>query len=309
MWPASSPDVVEQDTYSVVHYPAPSGELTSHPNIYQPWDLQHLHFPEFFSPEQLRGREVWRICSERATYVLVASRFVRDDVIAAYDVEPERVAVVPPGVPTALHAAPPTTGPADVPFALYPAQSWKHKNHLRMLEAIAVLKGRGTEVTVVCPGPRNPHEQEVRRRTHDLGLDSLVRFPGYLTDGELAKLYQQARLLLFPSLFEGFGFPVLEAFTAGLPVTCSSTTSLPELAADAALLFDPTDVEAMAEAIERVWTDDGLRAQLVERGHTRAASHSWDHLARSCRALYRAAARQTLNATDVTLLAAAGVSP
>ena len=108
--PRSSPDVVEQDAYSVVHYPAPSGELTNHPSIYQPWDLQHLHFPEFFRPEQLRGREVCRICSERATYVLVASTFVRDDVIAAYDVEPDRVAVVPPGVPSALHATPPDVG-------------------------------------------------------------------------------------------------------------------------------------------------------------------------------------------------------
>ena len=79
----SSPDAVEQDAYSVVHYPAPSGELTRHPNVYQPWDLQHLHFPEFFSADQLRGREVWRVCSERATYVLVTSEFVRDDVIAA----------------------------------------------------------------------------------------------------------------------------------------------------------------------------------------------------------------------------------
>ena len=206
---------------------------------------------------------MYRICSERATYLLVASTFVRDDVIAAYDVEPERVAVVPPGVPTALHATPPDVGPADVPFALYPAQPWEHKNHLRMLEAIALLKARGTEVPVVCPGPPNPHQQDVQRRARELGLDPFVRFPGYVTDRELAALYQQARCLVFPSLFEGFGFPVLEAFTAGLPVTCSSTTSLPELAGDAAILFDPTDVEAMADAIERVWTDDELRTHLV----------------------------------------------
>ncbi len=306
--PGSSPDAVEQDTYSVVHYPAPSGELTRHPNIYQPWDLQHLHFPEFFSADQLRGREVWRVCSERATYVLVASEFVRDDVIGAYDVDPGRVAVVAPGVPTALHAAPPNPRPSGIAFALYPAQPWKHKNHLRLLEAIALLKDRGTEVPVVCSGPPNPHEQAVRQRAHDLGLDSLVRFPGYLTDAELATRYQQARCLVFPSLFEGFGFPVLEAFNAGLPVTCSSTTSLPELAGDAAALFDPTDVEAMADAIERVWSDEDLRAQLVARGHERAALYSWDRLARSCRALYRAAAGESLGPGDDDLLKAAGVS-
>jgi glycosyltransferase involved in cell wall biosynthesis len=306
LWP--SPDAIEGGAYSVVHYAAPAGELTRHPNIYQPWDLQHIHFPEFFSREHLLGRERWRVCSERATYVLVASKFVRDDVITAYDVDPGRVAVVAPGVPTALHSAPPHPGPSDIPFALYPAQPWKHKNHLRLVDAIALLRDRGVDVRLVCPGPANPNQGEVRRRVAELGLGSSVQFPGFVSDTQLANLFQQARCLAFPSLFEGFGFPVLEAFSAGLPVTCSSTTSLPELAADAAVLFDPTDVEAMADAIERVWTDDGLRAQLIARGHERARSYSWDHLARSCRALYRAAAGESLGPGDDDLLKAAGVS-
>jgi glycosyltransferase involved in cell wall biosynthesis len=177
-----------------------------------------------------------------------------------------------------------------------------------MLDAIALLRSRGVEVNVVCPGPPNPHDAGVRRRVRDLGLEKLVRFPGYVTDQQLGTLYQQARCLLFPSLFEGFGFPVLEAFAAGLPVTCSSTTSLPELAGDAAVLFDPTDVDAIADGIERIWTDDGLRAQRLMRGHTRAAGYSGGHLALSCRALYRAAAGQTLDSTDSFLLIAAGVS-
>ncbi len=306
LWP--SPDAIEGGAYSVVHYAAPAGELTRHPNIYQPWDLQHIHFPEFFSREHLLGRERWRVCSERATYVLVASKFVRDDVIAAYDVDPGRVAVVAPGVPTALHAAPPHPGPSDIPFALYPAQPWKHKNHLRLLDAIALLRDRGVDVRLVCPGPPNPNQSEVRRRVDELGLGWFVQFPGFVSDAQLAGLFQQARCLVFPSLFEGFGFPVLEAFAAGLPVTCSSTTSLPELTADAAVLFDPTDVEAMADAIERVWTDEGLRTRLIARGRERAAAYSWDHLARSCRALYRAAAGESLGPGDDDLLKAAGVS-
>ena len=218
-----------------------------------------------------------------------------------------------PGVPTALHAAalhaaPPHPGPSDIPFALYPAQPWKHKNHLRLLDAIALLRDRGVEVRLVCPGPPNPNQSEVRRRVDELGLGSFVQFPGFVSDTQLAGLFQQARCLVFPSLFEGFGFPVLEAFTAGLAVTCSSTTSLPELTADAAVLFDPTDVEAMADAIERVWTDEGLRTQLIARGRERAAAYSWDHLARSCRALYRAAAGESLGPGDDDLLKAAGVS-
>ena len=117
-----------------------------------------------------------------------------------------------------------------------------------------------------------------------------------------------ARCLVFPSLFEGFGFPVLEAFGAGVPVACADATSLPELAGEAAVLFDPTDVDAIAAGLEQVWSDDELRRVLVDRGHVRAEAYSWDRLARSCRALYRAAAGHELDATDATLLAAAGVT-
>ena len=133
-------------------------------------------------------------------------------------------------------------------------------------------------------------------------------FRGFVDDDQLALLYAGARCLVFPSLFEGFGFPVLEAFAAGLPVACADATSLPELTGDAAVLFDPTDVDSIAHALEQVWSDDELRATLATRGHIRAATYSWDQLARSCRALYRAAARQDLAPDDVVLLAAAGVT-
>ena len=196
LWP--SPEVIEGGAYSVVHYAAPAGELTRHPTIYQPWDLQHIHFPEFFTREHLLGRERWRVCSERATYVLVASKFVRDDVIAAYDVDPGRVAVVAPGVPTALHAAPPHPGPSDIPFALYPAQPWKHKNHIRLVDAIALFRDRRVDVRLVCPGPPNPNQSEVRRRVDELGLGSFVQFPGFVSDAELAGLFQQGALPRFP---------------------------------------------------------------------------------------------------------------
>ncbi len=307
-----APTLVESGPYGVVHFPSQVGELTRHPSIYQPWDLQHLHFPEFFTPDQLELREsVWRSCSERAAYVLVASRFVRDDVVNAFGLEPERVAVVSPGAPTLLH--PPVSRPDESvapparPFALYPAQTWAHKNHIRLLEAVALLRDRRIEIALVCPGQQNPRLDAVRRHAADLGLQALVRFPGYVSDAHLRHLYEQARCLVFPSLFEGFGFPVLEAFVAGLPVACSSTTSLGELAGDAAVQFEPTDVESIADALALVWTDDGRRAELIRAGETRAEQYTWPRLARSCRALYRSAARASLGAGDADLLVAAGV--
>ncbi len=171
-----------------------------------------------------------------------------------------------------------------------------------------MLRARGTEVKLVCTGQPNPRDRLVRDHARARGIENLVDFRGFVHDDQLALLYAGARCLVFPSLFEGFGFPVLEAFAAGLPVACADATSLPELTGDAAVLFEPTDVDSIADALERVWSDDELRATLAARGHSRAAAYSWDHLARSCRALYRAAAQQDLAPDDDALLAAAGVT-
>ncbi|HTN78472.1 MAG TPA: glycosyltransferase family 1 protein, partial [Acidimicrobiales bacterium] len=247
-------------------------------------------------------------CCERARFVLVASQFVRDDVVNAFRIDPNRVAVVPPGAPTALRtvsAAYDAVPPG--PFALYPAQAWAHKNHVRLLDAVALLRDRGITVPVVCPGQPNLRLREVRRHAANVGVDHLVTFPGYVPDAQLAGLYERARCLVFPSLFEGFGFPVLEAFVAGLPVACASATSLPELAGPAAVQFDATDVESIASAVREVWEDDRRRSELAALGRDRAAHYSWDHLALSCRALYRAAGDLPLGVQDRSLLAEAGV--
>ena len=308
--PPAGPRLVEAGGYDVVHFPTQVGESTELPSIYQPWDLQHLHFPQYFSADLLAFRDaVWRTCAERATYVLVVSQFVRDDVVNAFAIDPSRVAVVSPGAPTSLRDTDVGARVPGVeePFALYPAQAWEHKNHVRLLEAVALLEQRGLSVPLVCPGQPNERLRAVRRRAAELGVESLVRFPGYVTDGQLATLYRTARCLVFPSLFEGFGLPVLEAFVAGLPVACSSTSAVGELAGGAAATFDPTDVEAIAEALSGVWSDDTTRAALVEAGHARAEGYSWDRLARGCRRAYRAAVGETVTAADAALLAAAGV--
>ena len=282
----SSPATVEQGGYDVVHFAAQAGERTSLPNLYQPWDLQHLHFPDLFSSGELARRDaVYGPCCDRATYVVVASQFVRSDVIASYGVDPARVAVVAPGPPP----LPPVVRRPDdaTPFALFPAQTWAHKNHLRLIDAIAALKERGTPVRVVCTGQPNERDSRTRKHAEERGVGDLVELRGHLDALTLARLYASARCFVFPSEFEGFGFPVLEAFTAGVPVTCSNTTSLPELTGDSALLFDPTDVDAIAGALGRLWHDASLRDDLAARGAVRARDYTWDHLARSSRALYR----------------------
>jgi alpha-1,3-rhamnosyl/mannosyltransferase len=124
----------------------------------------------------------------------------------------------------------------------------------------------------------------------------------------MAVLYGRARLLVFPSLFEGWGLPILEAMSAGLPVVCSSVTCLPAVAGGAAEICDPWQSRSIADAVARVWQDQGLRSRLAAAGHARAALFSWDHAARTYRACYRQLGGRELTAADTALLSAPAIA-
>jgi glycosyltransferase involved in cell wall biosynthesis len=193
-------------------------------------------------------------------------------------------------------------------FAIYPAKAWPHKNHLRLVAALRLLRDRGVQVPVVMTGNQDGSEIEVLAKARALGVADLLHFVGFVTPRDLVALYRMARMMVFPSLFEGWGLPVVEALAAGLPVACSNATCLPAVTAGAAELFDPTDSAAMADAIGRVWSDEGLRERLTAAGPARAASFSWDHTARIFRACYRLLGNHELTAEDRALLDAPPIS-
>jgi glycosyltransferase involved in cell wall biosynthesis len=299
---------------NVMHFTTQSAFATTVPSIYQPWDLQHLHLPEFFSVADRQGREVaYRAFCAQASLVVVATNWVKADVSAQYGIEPERIAVVnPPPVTTAY--VPPTpeqtreiASRLGLPsrYVFYPAQTWGHKNHERLLEALRQLRDQGIEVPLVCSGHRNERHPAVMHRAAELGLENQVMFLGFLDPAAIQVIYQRATALIFPSLYEGWGLPVLEAFAADLPVACSNATSLPELVGDAAILFDPLDPDAIAMAVRRVWVDDALRAGLIERGRERLGQFDWHRTALLMRAHYRRIAGRQLDALDSRLIAAA----
>ena len=163
------------------------------------------------------------------------------------------------------------------PFFLFPANIWNHKNHRRVLEAFGrFLEKSDKKYTLVLTG--HPHGwPELRRDFPQLPVVHL----GFVSQSLLHALYRRAHGLLYFSLYEGFGMPLLEAFDAGLPVACSSTTSLPEIGADAAVTADPENIDAMAAAIQRLATDDALRAELIARGRAQLARFSWSQSAAS----------------------------
>jgi glycosyltransferase involved in cell wall biosynthesis len=310
----ASDGTLERAGSRLVHFVHQEAFLTDVPSIYQPHDLQHLHLPELFSEREQRRRErVYRTHCERARLVVAMTSWGRRDLIESYGLAEEKVAVVPWGSVLDDYPAP---GPGDLEriraerslpeaFLLYPGQTWPHKNHKCLLEALALLRDRnGIEIPVVCPGRRNHYFPQVEERARDLGLEGMVSFPGFVSQLELRALYSLARGLVFPSRFEGWGLPIPEAFSAGLPVASSSATSLPGLVEDAGLLFDPADPDEMAAQISRLWTDEGLRRSLAEKGRERAKLFSFDHTARLFRAHYRRLGGEELTEVDCSLLAA-----
>jgi glycosyltransferase involved in cell wall biosynthesis len=238
-------------------------------------DIQHVFYPEFFSrAERLYRRFAYGWSLRQARTVIAISGHVKETLVERMGVAPERVTVIHLGLD---HE---TFRPGEEPreaFLLYPANSWPHKNHERLFEAFRQLRRRRPELRLVLTGT---------------GLERLSPPEGVVVRGrvpreELASLYRRASALVFPSLYEGFGQPALEAMASSCPVACSRAGSLPEVCGNAARYFDPTSSDEIVEAVLTVLDDP---APLVERGLRRAAGFTWEETARRHDEVYRALA-------------------
>ncbi len=234
----------------------------------------------------------------RAAHLVIAvSEATRRDLITYFRVPHRRVVTIPEAADPTFRPRPPAEVSAlrrkyGLPerYVLYLGSNKPHKNLVRLIEAwaLAATRGIGREagVTLVVAGAWDPRYPEPRQRAESLGLED-VRWLGPVPETDLPALYTGATAFVFPSLYEGFGLPVLEAMACGVPVLCSNASSLPEIAGDAALTFDPADPEAIADALVRVLGDADLRADLRDRGVRRARTFSWERTARETLALYR----------------------
>lgn len=296
----------------IIHFPFQSFTRCALPSIYNPWDLQHLHFPQFFSDREIAFRQaLYSAACHSAQAVVAPSCAVKSDLIKQYHLDAQKVYVVQCAPPAALYPSIPEQSPGALrekyrlpnSFGLFPAQTWPHKNHVKLLEAVRQLRDRnGITVNLLCPGRKNDHWPVVSRRIDDLGLEKQVIFPGYVDLAESQAFYRLAQFVVFPSLFEGAGMPVIEAFRAGVPVTCSDIPPLREYGSNAVLTFDPNSVESIAASLARISSDEPLREQLRARGRERALLYTWERTAKTCRALYRQVARVSLTQEDLHLL-------
>lgn len=304
---------------SLVHFTVPVACLTHLPSIYQFYDLQHRHLPGLFTPRERVARDYqYHAFCDQASLVSTLTEWGKQDLVQQLGLPPNKVVVVPWAPALSAYPAPTEMNLLEVQrrfglpdrFLFYPAQSWPHKNHLGLLDALAQLRDQQSlRIPLVCSGARNRFFPQIERRVHDLGLADQVTFLGFVNELDLHCLYRLCRALVFPSRFEGFGMPLLEAFLTGVPVACSNAACLPELAADAAVLFDPESPREMAQAIQRVWTDEALRHDLVARGRRQVAHYSWERTARMLRAHYRRLAGWPLTDEDHALLLASGAPP
>jgi len=275
----------------LLHLPAGLGPVRGRlPTVVTIHDLSVLHAPRDFRPWfRNYARVVIPRLARRAARVITVSETTRRDVIEHLGLPEEKVVAVPNGValshpPSVTRDGQPTSGPYQLPrrYVLSVGTLQPRKNLLRLFEAIRMLAARPAtrDVVLVHAGGYGWLADDIVRAAQAPALRDRVRLLGYVPQEHLACLYLQARLLAYPSLFEGFGLPVLEAMASGCPVVTSNRSSLPEVAGDAAVLVDPESVEAIAEGIGRVWEDDALAAELRVRGLARAPRFSWERTAR-----------------------------
>jgi len=209
--------------------------------------------------------------------VVADSESTRRSVVQNFGISPERVRVIYPGYDPSVYFSDgfdPSRAHHDAPYLLYVGNLLPHKNLLSLLDAVAILRRR-QPCRLIIRGEGRPMGGLYGSVVEILGLRDVVTFLGYTTERTLREHYSGAACLVLPSLGEGFGLPVLEAMACGTPVVTANTSSLPEVAGDAALLVDPYDVLGLADAMFRVLTDRDLREDLRLRGLRRASLFSW----------------------------------
>jgi len=250
-------------------------------------DIQHEYHPEFFSPEQLaERRKIYQDAVQQAMHIGAISEFTRRSLIERYHVPPDKITTLYLAADPIYHAR--TYSPQQeqrvlqkyqLPpgeYLFYPANTWPHKNHLTLLQALVILRERyRMRPLLVCTGASKESHEELLRFVATHHLEKQVRFLGYLPLEELPILYANAMLMTYPSLFEGFGMPILEAMWSGAPVIASNVTSIPEVAGEAALLLPPKAPESWAEHIYLLATRSDLRNELRQRGFRQARKFSW----------------------------------
>jgi glycosyltransferase involved in cell wall biosynthesis len=276
--------------FSMTHY-AP--RLSPVPSIISVMDVSYLKFPEMFKSADLYQLRNWTAYSvKNAKKVLTISNSSRDDIIKSYSVSKDKVITIYPGIKDIVSLEPRVFGMNQLKskyhisdnFLLFVGTLQPRKNIVRLIEAFSLLetgdKGLGTrDLQLVIIGRRGWQYEEILEAPAKFGVEDNVKFLENIQDDELTVFYKYALCYVLPSLYEGFGLPVLEAMQRDCPVITSNVSSLPEAGGDAALYVDPEDVNDIAEKIKKLIEDKKLREELIEKGRKQVKKFSWEKAA------------------------------
>jgi glycosyltransferase involved in cell wall biosynthesis len=285
-------------SFQVLHHPStvfvPLGVKI--PFVVTYHDMQHVFYPGFFSKKQLQVRvSTDRAALKEARKIIAISQFTKQCLMEKYSVSDEKIEVVYHGVASDFCICSEQRRMTEIaekygldkPFLLYPAAFWPHKNHLTLFNGLK--KCSAFDGQLVLTGIDVSGKQGIDKAIQECGLADRVKILGFVPESDFPLLYNLARGLIYPSLFEGFGLPIVEAMASGCPVACSNAASLPEVAGDAGIYFDPLSPESIVEAVSLIWQNEQIRKEKTILGLKQAQRFSLEAMAEKTLRIYESA--------------------
>ncbi len=288
---SSLPSIIERENVDLVFNPGFTSPKALHiPAVTVFHDLQHVHHPEFFRKREL---PFWNLLLAQAVRssakIIAASETTRRDVIEHYNLTEKRVIAIPHGVEQEFFHLERAPDPEN-PFLLCVSTIDPNKNIEKLIKVFSGLRGEFPKLKLVLAGMRGSQTAKVEALVDELQLHSCVRITGWVSRTEIYRLYEKATVFVYPSTFEGFGLPVLEAMAARVPLACSRIAPLLEVAGDAASFFDPQSEQEMAQTIWHLLSDQEETMRQVERGRNRAGVFTWEASAGKTLAVFESVA-------------------
>lgn len=275
------------------------------PYIVTVHDFQHKYYPEFFTIKEHIMRKIVYKAGKKAKLVVCESNYVKNDIIRFLRVKEEKIRVIICAPPSYLQEIEIKKNKSiDIKgkyklsekYVFYAAQFWYHKNHIKLIEALAIIKEKyGIEIPLVLVGSMKNNFQNTMKKIEELKLEHQVRYLGYVPNEDMPYLYKLSTAIIIPTLFESVSMPIWEAFHFGCPVVSSNVCALPEQIGDAGLLFDPHNIEDMAEKIYRIWTDEKLRQELVKKGYESVKELTLENYAKNWERIIEEALKEMRN--------------
>lgn len=255
----------------IVHSPFQFAPYSSRKTIWTLHDVQELHFPEYFSPEERESRaRTWLDNTKRGRHIVVSYQHVKNDILKYFNIKDIDISVCLLNMEE-LWFSNFESDDIDVEFLkscpekylLYPANTWKHKNHIGLIEAFKILKAKNiTEIKILCTGHQNEHfEESISPLLKKYELHNQVFFLGVLEERKLFSLYKNARGVVIPTKYEAGSFPLMESIILNTPAICSNVTSLPETIGNTKFVFNPDNYEEIANLVEKLWFDEEFRKE------------------------------------------------